>query len=53
MIQTVLACSLFMTASAFARQDATPDAPSLHEMMVLAMEESKPLPEHDRIRSLI
>jgi hypothetical protein len=53
MIQTVLACSLFMTASAFARQDSTSDAPSLHEMMVLAMEDSKPLPEHDRIRSLI
>ena len=53
MIRTFLVCSFLMSTTAFARQDSITEAPSLHDVQVLVMEGTEPLPEHDRIRSLI
>tara|TARA_B100001059_G_scaffold203441_1_gene212031 strand:+ start:364 stop:1476 length:1113 start_codon:yes stop_codon:yes gene_type:complete len=53
MIRTLLACTFLMSTAAFARQDSITEAPSLHDVQLLVMEGTKPLPEHDRIRTLI
>ena len=56
MIRTVSGWLLLMALAstpAFARQDSSTEAPSLHDAQVLVMEGTKPLPEHDRIRAFI
>jgi hypothetical protein len=53
MIRTLVACSLFMATSVSAQDASAPEGASLHDMMVVAMQESGPLAEHDRIHDLV